>query len=312
MSIRDEWQEMKKDQIAKRSLPEHYDPEKGLRKIASAEAAENFWSRAKDHEKLYEAVETKLTEQRNFVLWWDSQPKDKGGRPSKTGFRSEIGLHSDDLPVDPLTIHRWRSRLKDELKFEKSLAAAQERCRRTCEAEKGSTEQRGGSGTGENEWYTPAEYIELARSVLGAIDLDPASSKKAQETVKAAKFFTINEDGLNQQWHGRVWLNPPFAQPFITDFISKTVEEVSAGRTEAAIVLTHNYTDTSWFHLAASICNGICFTRGRVKFVSGDGDIAAPTQGQAFFYFGENLEKFADCFSSIGFVVAPIQSGGEM
>src|SRR5262249_14340165 len=37
-------------------------------------------------------------------------------------------------------------------------------------------------GTGETEWYTPARYVELARRVLDAIDLDPASCDAAQQT----------------------------------------------------------------------------------------------------------------------------------
>src|SRR5512134_1699762 len=56
--------------------------------------------------------------------------------------------------------------------------------------------------TGENEWYTPAPYVEAARACLGAIDLDPASSATAQATVRAARFFTRDDDGLKQEWRG--------------------------------------------------------------------------------------------------------------
>ena len=50
------------------------------------------------------------------------------------------------------------------------------------------------------EWYTPKKYIEAARIVMGNIDLDPASSKMANEIVKAPAYFTRDDDpdGLNQ------------------------------------------------------------------------------------------------------------------
>ena len=35
---------------------------------------------------------------------------------------------------------------------------------------------RGTFGTGENEWYTPPEWLQLVRDVLGEIDVDPASA----------------------------------------------------------------------------------------------------------------------------------------
>ncbi len=51
-------------------------------------------------------------------------------------------------------------------------------------------------GAGENEWHMPTDFIEAARDVLGAIDLDPASHSVAQRTVQASKFFTRADDGL--------------------------------------------------------------------------------------------------------------------
>jgi len=166
---------------------------------------------------------------------------------------------------------------------------------------------RGTFGTGENEWYTPAEFLDAARDVLGAFDLDPASSGAAQRTVRAAKYFTSDDDGLSKEWFGRIWLNPPYAQPHIADFVSKMVAERLARRVSAGIMLTHNYTDTTWFHEAASIADAICFTRGRIRFQDSEGGLAAPTQGQAFFYFGDHPAAFATRFASIGFVVGAIR-----
>lgn len=158
-------------------------------------------------------------------------------------------------------------------------------------------------GTGENEWYTPEQYIEAARALLGEIDVDPASSELAQKTVKAGRFFTIDDNGLEQEWNGRVWLNPPYAQPAIHQFMQKAVDEFQSGRMVEGIALTHNYTDTRWFQVAAKVAEAICFTRGRIGFLSPDGKKAAPTQGQAFFYFGDRPEDFADSFCKFGFVL---------
>jgi phage N-6-adenine-methyltransferase len=168
---------------------------------------------------------------------------------------------------------------------------------------------RGTFGTGENEWYTPSEYIEMAREVMGHFDLDPASSSLANKHVKARRFYTVENDGLTQDWWGKVWLNPPYAQPLIAQFIDRLVECVEAGDVTEAILLTHNYTDTSWFHRAAAPVQLICFTRGRIGFLDAQGNAAAPTQGQAFFYYGTNLNRFAEVFRQIGLVVRSYRDG---
>jgi hypothetical protein len=59
------------------------------------------------------------------------------------------------------------------------------------------------------EHYTPSDIIERGRKVLGTIDLDPASSMRANAVVKADAIFTASYNGFVRPWSGRVFLNPP-------------------------------------------------------------------------------------------------------
>jgi ParB family chromosome partitioning protein len=158
--------------------------------------------------------------------------------------------------------------------------------------------------TGEFEWYTPRKYLDLAIAVMGAIDFDPASSVAAQKHVKAKNFFTLEDDGLKQVWHGRVFLNPPYAMPFVRDFTAKIVASSKAGTMSEGILLVNNATDTEWFSLASIGCSALCLTRGRISFLEASEDELiekpSPTHGQAFFYFGPNIERFAKVFSAVG------------
>lgn len=157
--------------------------------------------------------------------------------------------------------------------------------------------------TGDEESYTPKEYLASARTVMGAIDLDPASNPMAQEYVGADRYFTVDDDGLTQEWAGNVWMNPPYTARVINRFIDKLVDHYAAGDVTQAIVLTNNNTDTSWFHQGAKAATAVCFTAGRINFLKRDGSRSSPTNGQAFLYFGENLSAFKNEFSKHGMVM---------
>jgi len=155
---------------------------------------------------------------------------------------------------------------------------------------------------GENEWYTPAQFIEAAREVLGGIYLDPATSEIANRRVKAAKIFTIDDDGLSRDWPvGSIWMNPPYAQPLMGQFASKFAAAIRAG--SSGIVLVNNATETAWFQEIAAECSAICFPKTRIRFLDPDGNPGAPLQGQAIIYSGNSPSEFCAKFSQFGLVV---------
>lgn len=297
------------------STPE--DADRTLLTIAMAEVAEKHWTRAKDASQLYKAIKAKLHNQATYAVWRQEVAK-PGGDGSNQHKGAIVSEQKELLPaLDPgaVVIHRWRERLCkkiaanrweiDEDKLSAVLDDAQARCVRVCEQQNMGT-VRGTEGTGEFERYTPSYYIEKARDVLGTIDLDPATSDLAQQTVQAEQYFTAEDDGLGRDWHGRVWLNPPYHRELAPLFIAKLLDELAAGRVSEAIVLTNNSTDTEWFRSAANICDAICFTAGRIHFEVPNAQPVLPTQGQAFFYFGPKLIDFIGVFETVGTCMSPV------
>jgi hypothetical protein len=155
--------------------------------------------------------------------------------------------------------------------------------------------------SGENEWYTPPNFIASARKVMGGIDCDPATCEKANETVQAETTFTIEDSGLDHEWYGRVWMNPPYAQPLIREFSEKLVNQLS--NIDQACVLVNNATETAWGQLLLDACNAACFVRGRVRFLDPQGRPGAPLQGQMILYYGDKASDFAVEFSEHGTVL---------
>lgn len=155
------------------------------------------------------------------------------------------------------------------------------------------------NNSGENEWYTPAEYIEAARKVMGGITLDPASTKAANEVVKAKRFYTADDDALSKTWAGNIWLNPPYAK----DLIGLFADKVATEKVDQACVLVNNATETQWFQKIASASSAICFPAGRVKFWSTTRDTTSPLQGQAVLYIGKRHQSFCSEFKVFGFCV---------
>jgi phage N-6-adenine-methyltransferase len=158
--------------------------------------------------------------------------------------------------------------------------------------------------SGENEWYTPKQFIEAARLAMGSIDTDPASSDVANETVRAKKYYTAEQDGRDKKWSGNVWMNPPYSQPLISEFIDAFAQKYNAGEFQQACVLVNNAKETNWYQALLIYASAVCFIKGRVKFIDKQGNASgAPLQGQTVLYFGNREKSFIDAFSEFGIVL---------
>jgi hypothetical protein len=282
-----------------------FDPKATATKDAKLDAVIEYARRVKDWETLEAAVDQKVEQIREFVGWWGDAVSvgQSPGRGNKTV--AERGLFSADQAEDMTGISkqqvsRWRSKLKDEESYKETLYGAAYR-KMMSEA----ADNHLAMGSGENEWYTPPEYIEMARDVMGSIDLDPATCHEANETVKAEQIFTAEDNGLAQKWEGNVWLNPPYSRDLMPAFVGKLCDSYTDGEVEQAVLVSHNNTDTQWFQRLAKTASAICFPARRIRFYRGE-DVAAPVNGQAFFYLGESPERFAEVYGAIGVVLRPM------
>lgn len=111
-----------------------------------------------------------------------------------------------------------------------------------------------------DEWPTdPRDFARLAAE-FGPFDLDPCATL---ENAKCPRFFTREDDGLRQEWTGRVFMNPPYGRS-LPHWMRKAYD---AAQTTASVVvcLVPARTDTAWWHEYAAR-GEVRFLRGRLKF----------------------------------------------
>ena len=119
-------------------------------------------------------------------------------------------------------------------------------------------------------WATPQNFFDELNKEF-RFTLDPCSN---HENRKCDKYYTIEDNGLLQDWQGEtVFCNPPYGKP-MKDWVRKCYEESLKPNT-LVVMLIPARTDTSYFHqYIYNKARDIRFIKGRLKF--GDAVNAAP------------------------------------
>jgi hypothetical protein len=251
------------------------------------------------------ASEIKLRAERKAGGLIDAREKAIGrNQHTKEDPNTMLGTSLAELGVSDMQASRWRKAFGvSQERFEDYLLDCQKHAREVTQA--GLLKLANGAhvsnNSGNSEWYTPQKYADAVHEVMGFIDTDPCSCEVANDTVRAAEFYTVEQDGLQQEWHGCVYVNPPYGDGTVEEFAVKLLLELDKGRTTQAIFLVNNCTETRWFQTLICHAAGVCFPCGRISFWSPDRQSKTPLQGQAILYFGQNAKRFKRVFSSIGF-----------
>ena len=122
----------------------------------------------------------------------------------------------------------------------------------------------------------------------------------------ASAFYTSEDSGLDRDWYGTVWMNPPYESGLIGQFAEKLCDSYASGNVTSAVVLVNNATETKWFQSLAEQASAACFPKGRVKFWH-PRKVAVPLQGQAILFLGPNTDEFARAFSQFGFCMEALK-----
>jgi hypothetical protein len=123
------------------------------------------------------------------------------GRPSESQYRAAQGRNK---PGEPTIRHDYAPPFRDETGVTKvSHRAPLHRQGRDADAERSRRYRKLAKKrrrAANFEWYTPPDIIALAVETMGGIDCDPASCVEANQVVGAKVFYTLDDDGLKQQW----------------------------------------------------------------------------------------------------------------
>jgi hypothetical protein len=120
-------------------------------------------------------------------------------------------------------------------------------------------------------WLTPLNWIQP----LGIFDLDPCG----ESFHKTAKTI-YTEDGLEKEWFGRVWLNPPYSE--VEKWLDRLVEHGDG------VALVFARMDVKWAQKIIPQATSIFFPKGRLYFLTKElkikGNAGAPSM---FISFGK-------------------------
>jgi hypothetical protein len=113
---------------------------------------------------------------------------------------------------------------------------------------------------------TPKKFINR----LGPFDLDPAGADPRPWDCATT---TWTAHGLDREWFGLIWLNPPFDRYQVGKWVARLAAH------DNGITLLHARTEAGWFEPIRQSASAILFLADRLRFCRPDGSEQSANSG---------------------------------
>lgn len=134
-----------------------------------------------------------------------------------------------------------------------------------------------------DNWYTPQWVIDA----LGPFDCDPCAAPADVRPFQIASTqWTEKDNGLTKDWHGVVWMNPPYSRVLLRQFCEKMAEHGNG-----IALLINRQDNVLWQEVIFPTAASMIFMRNRVRFIRPDGSTGKPFFGSCLVAWGHECDR---------------------
>jgi hypothetical protein len=179
-----------------------------------------------------------------------------------------------------------------------------------------------------DQWFTPPEILDRVRQVFdGQIHLDPCGSAESNKTVQASRYFTLEDQGVDQFWGlgdgmtqitaPNVFCNPPSGKyqgdntrykgrSNASAFFDRCVTGWGMEEIYEFIYLGYSIEQLQTLQNFPGFPPGVvvCVPKKRIRFVDQSGNRNSPTHGNFILYGGVHDDLFYRAFQDVGMILS--------
>jgi hypothetical protein len=127
-----------------------------------------------------------------------------------------------------------------------------------------------------DDYYTPKWIFD---KLAITFDIDVAAPTGGCHWIPATNYYDQQTNGLTSDWHGNVFMNPPFSKPI--DWVTKFINHANG-------ITLLPMAKSAWFNLIWNDAQAITTLPSNLKFVDPKGGNGSISTGAMLFAYGKH------------------------